>query len=142
MRLPLLRPLPLVAILAAFAGVPSVVATSGPQSQPPAGQAPQPAAAAQEPRLTMVSVDFRVLARDGTPVLDLKPEEVVLKVGGHERDIVALELVKAGGDTAPPPKGAKAPPAAPPPPFLTNAPLVGGRSVIAAGRRRCDRTGA
>ena len=77
----------------------------------------------------MVSVDFRVLARDGSPVLDLKPEEVVLKVGGRERDIVALELVKAGGDTPPPPKGAKAPPPAPPPPFLTNAPIVGGRSV-------------
>ncbi len=77
----------------------------------------------------MVSVDFRVLARDGAPVLDLKPEEVVLKVGGRAREIVALELVKAGGDTPPPPKGAKAPPPPPPPPFLTNSSLVSGRSV-------------
>jgi hypothetical protein len=94
MRLPMLRPLALIPILVAIA----------------AGQA-------QEPTLTMVSVDFRVLARDGAPVLDLKPEEVVLKVGGRARDIVALELVKAGGDTPPPP------------PFLTNASIVGGRSV-------------
>jgi hypothetical protein len=46
-------------------------------------------------------------------------------VGSREREIVALELVKAGGDTTP----AAAKPA-PPPPFLTNAPLVGGRSVM------------
>ncbi len=130
MRLLLFRFFAPLAILAALVAAPAIVSTSGPQSQPPAGQAPQPAALPQEPSLTMVSVDFRVLARDGAPVLDLKPEEVVLKVGGRARDIVALELVKAGGDTPPPPKGAKAPPPPPPPPFLTNAPIVGGRSVM------------
>ena len=112
----------LIAILVALAGAPAIVSTSGPQSQPTAGQA-------QEPSLTLVSVDFRVLAHDGAPVLDLKPEEVVLKVGGRARDIVALELIKAGGDTPPPPKGEKAPPPPPPPPFLTNSSIVGGRSV-------------
>src|SRR5512137_1274695 len=122
MRLPLLRHLALIAIPVAMAGAPAIVSTSGPQSQPPAGQA-------QEPRLTMVSVDFRVLARDGTPVTGLEPADVVLKVGGHAREIVALELIKAGGDTPPPPKGAKAPPPPPPAPFLTNASIVGGRSV-------------
>jgi hypothetical protein len=127
MRLPLLRPLALVATLVAIAGTPALVSTSGPQSRPPAGQPQPPASQPQEPSLTMVSVDFRVLTRDGAPVLDLKPEEVVLKVGGRAREIVALELVKAGGDTPPPSKGAKAPP--PPPPFLTNSSLVSGRSV-------------
>jgi hypothetical protein len=105
MRFPLLRPLALIPILFATAAAP------------------------QEPSLTMVSVDFRVLARDGAPVLDLKPEEVVLKVGGRAREIVALELVKAGGDTPPPPKGAKVAPPVPPAPFLTNSSIVGGRSV-------------
>ncbi len=138
MRLILFRFFAPVAILAALVAAPAVVSTSGPRSQPPAGQAPpQPPAASrqppasqpQEPGLTMVSVDFRALARDGAPVLDLKPEEVVLKVGGRAREIIALELVKAGGDTPPPPKGAKAPPPLPPPPFLTNSSLVSGRSV-------------
>jgi hypothetical protein len=83
------------------------------------------AALTQERSTTLVTVDFRVLARDGSPVLDLKPEEVVLKVGSRTRDIVALELVKAGGDSL-----AAAVAAAPAPPFITNAPLVGGRNVI------------
>lgn len=130
MRFLLFRFFAPLAIFAALVAAPAIVSTSGPQSQPPAGQAPPPTAVGQEPSLTMVSVDFRVLARDGAPVLDLKPEEVVLKVGGRARDIVALELVKAGGDTPPSPKGAKAPPPPPPPPFLTNAPIVGGRSVM------------
>jgi hypothetical protein len=129
MRLPVIRLFVFISVLAAFVGAPSVISTSGPQSQPPAGQAQQPAALAQEPNLTLVSVDFRVMARDGKPVLDLKPEEVTLKIGSRARDIVALELIKAGGDTPPLPKGATPPPPAPPPPFLTNAPIVGGRSV-------------
>ena len=129
MRLPAIRLFAFISVLAALVGVPSAVSASGPQSQPPAGQAQQPAALAPEPNLTMVTIDFRALARDGKPVLDLKPEEVTLKIGGKARDIVALELIKAGGDIPPIPKGATAPPPAPLPPFLTNAPIVGGRSV-------------
>ena len=52
-------------------------------------------------RYTLVTVDFRVVGRDGTPVLDLKPEEVVLKVGSRAREVVALELIKAGGGSVP-----------------------------------------
>ena len=96
MHLRLIRPIALMAILLAISDAPAVVSTAGSRSRPSTCQAPPGAAQAQEQSMTMVSVDFRALARDGTPVLDLKPEEVALKVGGRARDIVALELVKAG----------------------------------------------
>ncbi len=77
---------------------------------------------------TLVTVDFRVLARDGMPVRDLRPEEVSLKVKGRPRDIVAMQLVEV-------PTGAAARPRAPlseaPEPFLTNvATGTGGRDVL------------
>ena len=103
-----------LAILGTLAGLPAVVAAT--VSSPSPRQGP-------EQGTTLVTVDFRVLSRDGSPVLDLKPEEVVLKVGGHAREIVALELMRGGGAGAP----ASAPAA--PPPFVTNTPFVGGRMV-------------
>jgi hypothetical protein len=106
-----------LAILAALAGLPVVASTTA--LIPPVDQA-------QEQATTLVTVDFRVLTRDGSPVLNLKPEEVVLKVGSRTRDIVALELVKPGGDTSP--AAGKAAPV--PPPFVTNSAIAGGRSVM------------
>ena len=43
---------------------------------------------------TLLTVDFRVFARDGIPIRDLRPEEVTLKVGRRPRDIVAMQLVQ------------------------------------------------
>src|SRR5512147_1525924 len=63
-----------------------VVAVSGaswPQSQRPEQGSP-----------TLLTVDFRVFARDGMPIRDLRPEEVTLKVGRRPRDIVAMQLVQ------------------------------------------------
>ena len=75
----------------------------------------------------IVTVDFRVLARDGTPVLDLKREDLVLEVGGRVRDVVALELMQSGsGPTQPQTTAAQAPP----PPFVTNQLPAAGRDVV------------
>jgi len=102
------------ATLATLAGLPVMASTP----------APLPSVhRAQDQSTTLVTVGFRVLARDGSPVLDLKPEEVVLKVGGRAREIVAIELMRSVGAVAP---GSAV---AAPPLFVTNAPLVGGRVV-------------
>jgi hypothetical protein len=93
---------------------------------------------------TVVTVDFRVLTKDGNPVLDLKPGDVALKVGGRAREIVALEPMQVGGGPA-----AKPVVDEPPAPFVTNEPPVGGgRDVmivvdddaIAPGRETATRT--
>jgi hypothetical protein len=105
-----------LASLAVLAAVPVIVATAEPWP---------PVSLTQEQATTLVTVDFRALTRDGIPVRDLEPADIVLKVGSRTREIVALELVKAGGDN--PAAAAKAAPA---PPFVTNAPLSGGRSVM------------
>jgi len=52
---------------------------------PQAGPAPNPG---------LVSVEFRVLGDNGAPVLDLKPGEVSLKVGGKPREVRDLELIR------------------------------------------------
>ena len=48
-----------------------------------------------------VTVDFIVLNRDGTPVMDLKPEDVTLRVDNKTRQLrsLALMTVGAGSDT-------------------------------------------
>ena len=74
---------------------------------------------------TLITVDFRALASDGTPIRNLQPEEVTLRVGGRPREIVALQLMEAEG------RGdALAAAAAPAPPFITNAPEAWGRDVV------------
>jgi hypothetical protein len=111
MKVPLLRRL---AVLVALVGLSVTASTTA--SLPPVGLA-------QERGSTLVTVDFRVLARDGSPVIDLKPEEVALKVGGRDREVVALELVNAAG-------GATSGETALTPPFVTNVPPSGGRLVM------------
>ena len=55
----------------------------------------------------VLTLDFVALAPNGTPVLDLKPEEVTVKIGARDRVVRALEFVHlAGGGSAgevPPP---------------------------------------
>lgn len=119
------------AILVMLAGLPVAV-----------GAARQPQAA--EKGVALVTVDFRVLTRDGTPVLDVGANDVKLKVGGRQRAIVALELVRVptAAQTVPKPAVAASP-------FVTNAAATeGGREVllvvddegIGAGREKRVRT--
>lgn len=72
--------------------------------------------AAQGGAADQILIDFRAVADDGTPVVDLKPADVTLRVGGKPREIRSLELVKVGGATAAPVAASKAPA-----PFITNA---------------------
>ncbi len=70
---------------------PAVAATSPRAGQP----APPPAG---EP--TVVRIEFRALGPDGQPILDLRPDEVTLRVAGRPREVRALELVRPGGAAA------------------------------------------
>lgn len=79
--------------LAVYVAVPAVPASA----QPPKG-APG------------VRVDFRAFAEDGSPIADLKAEELSLKVNGKPRAIKSLNLFKTiGGDAAAPGSGLPAP---------------------------------
>jgi hypothetical protein len=66
----------------------------------------------------VAQLEFLVASNDGTPIVDLKPEEVTLRIGGRERKVTGLELKKVEA-------GAAAPGAAPAsslqPPYASNA---------------------
>lgn len=49
---------------------------------------------AANPRI--ISVDFVAFGQDGAPVLDLRPEEISIRIGSKDRAIGALELVRLG----------------------------------------------
>ncbi len=72
-----------------------------------------------------VIVEFRALAPDGTPVLDLQVSDLALKVGGKARQITSLELVRFDGATAGQP-GESALPA----PFATNEAPAEQRDIL------------
>lgn len=59
-----------------------------------------------------VLVDFRAFTEDGQPVLDLKADELAVKVDGRERAVTSVRLVQTARKT-----GARTIP----PPFATNA---------------------
>ncbi|HET7217941.1 MAG TPA: hypothetical protein VFJ02_07825 [Vicinamibacterales bacterium] len=69
-----------------------------------------------------LAVSFLAIGRDGRPILDLKGDEVELRINGRPRTIKSLQRVDAGagspGEAAPPPL---------PPPYGTNA-STGGAS--------------
>lgn len=54
-----------------------------------------------------VAIDFAAFGPNGVPVLDLKPEEVTVRIGSKERPLRALEIAQQGGafgvDEVPPP---------------------------------------
>jgi hypothetical protein len=64
-----------------------------------------------------VGISFLSIGRDGRPILDLKPEEVQLRVDGRPRTITSLDVIKAqaAGGAATPARAVL------PPPFGTNA---------------------
>ncbi len=91
---------------------------SDPLAQSPAGGDP-------------VSVSFVTLGRDGKPILDLKPEEVQLRVDGRQRTLKSLDRIDAAAEAS----GDAATPAGPPlpAPFGTNlagATSGGGRTTF------------
>jgi hypothetical protein len=91
-----------------------------------AGHASPSAAALLDGAGPAVNVDFRAAADDGRPVLDLKREDVTLKVNGKAREIRSLQLVQFGG----PPAITTGP--SMPTPFGSNAPADAGREVLFA----------
>ena len=64
----------------------------------------------------LIVVDFEALMKDGTPVTDLKPEQVTLKVDGKTREIRSLEVVKLENSVTADPNA----PIPPPAPYGTN----------------------
>ena len=61
---------------------------------------PDGAALSQSPPLktgiSLVWLDFLAIGRDGRPVVDLKPDEVTLKLGGRARPLSAVNLIDVG----------------------------------------------
>jgi hypothetical protein len=102
------------AILAAAAAASSPASRAGAQT-PASGDA--------------VTVSFLAIGRDGRPVLDLRSEDVQLRVNGRQRAIKSLQRVDAGA-AAP---GEAAPPLLPPP-YGSNASTGGaahgGRTIF------------
>lgn len=82
--------------------------------------------ASQGPERTL-AVDFYALGADGSPITDLRPEEVTVRVDGRARTVRSLRLVK---QAAAPVADPLAPATAPPEPFATNRAGEAGRSFI------------
>ena len=83
-----------------------------------------PAAAAAQAR-GAVKVDFRAFGEDGVPVVDLKAEEISLKVNGKARPVHSLNLFRTTtGGSATAGGGGPLPPA-----YSTNTMGVNGRAI-------------
>ena len=81
------------------------------------------------PPRDIVAVEFYVLGPDRRPIVDLKAEELTIRVDGRNRKVTSLRLV----DVAPPlvaDAGAPTITIAPPPPFATNTAAEAGRPFI------------
>ena len=71
----------------------------------------------------LLSIRFATVAEDGTPVTDLRAEEVRVRVGGRDRRVRSLQLItfdETGGDLGLPP------------PFGSNAISESGRTFVLA----------
>jgi hypothetical protein len=85
-----------------------------------AGIAAQQFVLSSQDRARLVSVDFAAVTADGTPITNLRSDEVQLRIDGRTRAIRSLEYVPIGG----------APGLAGLLPFGTNAATDQGRSVV------------
>lgn len=74
----------------------------------------------------LLAIDFVAVTRDGTPVGDLRPDEITIRVANRTRAVRSLQIV--GGPASDVEPGADPPP----PPFGTNARYGAGRSVVLA----------
>lgn len=89
-------------------------------------RAQQPAASATPAKESLI-VEFLAVTSSGEPVLDLRAEEITVRVGGRPRRLIGVEWIRV----APPPLGPDSPPAASlPPPFGSNAPIDAGRTMV------------
>lgn len=86
-----------------------------------------PAAGQQAPGGAPVAVEFYAVAADGTPITDLRAEEVALRVNGRARTLRTLEWIRAAPMPPGPEDRREAPPAAP---FGSNLPADAGRAVV------------
>ena len=84
-------------------------------------------AGAQPPPGTAITFDLRALDRDGKPITDLKPGELVLKINGQPREIRSLELLRFAAEED---LEAATPPPSLPPAFSTNVFSGSGREVF------------
>jgi hypothetical protein len=74
----------------------------------------------------LLAIDFVAVTRDGTPVDDLRPDEITVRIGNRARPVRSLQTVASpafGGES-----GAEPPPL----PFGTNARYGAGRSFVLA----------
>ena len=119
------RALPLV--LLAVPPLASTPVASGFSRKGPVAQSPPPRSAISPPLksgISLVSLDFLAIGRDGQPIPDLKAEEVSLKLGGRARPLTAIDLVDVVGSAQP---SAVSPL---PPPFGTNVQTRESRAFV------------
>jgi hypothetical protein len=91
----------------------------------------RPAAEQVPPRILergseFLELSFAAVGQDGSPVADLKADELTVKIGGRARAIRSLQLISFDGGAA------AAGPEAPPPPFGSNAKSAVGRTFVLA----------
>lgn len=67
------------------------------------------------PAPSTITVDFVVTDESKAPVLDLKPEEITLKIAGRDARVHSLELIKVGSGNTPEPPEATTPEGLPAP---------------------------
>ena len=78
--------------------------------------------------IELVAIDFAAFGPDGSPVSDLEPAQVVVRIGGRERPIKSLQYVQLAGASSR--RGPAAPIVELPPPFGTNYLGDAGRAII------------
>lgn len=87
---------------------------SGQQQQPPSQPRPERGA-------DLHAIQFAAVAEDGTPITDLRAEEVKVRIGGRERAVRSLQLITLNEAVAD---------ATVPPPFGSNAVASAGRNLV------------
>ena len=76
----------------------------------------------------LISVQFAVVSPDGTPVADLRPDEVTIRIGGGTRPIRSLQLISFSSEGSAEPTDL----IVLPPPFGTNSSTGTGRTMVLA----------
>lgn len=75
----------------------------------------------------LLSIQFAVVSPDGTPIPDLRPDEVSIRIGGAARPIRSLQLISVQGKTS-----EASDVIVLPPPFGSNSFSGGGRTLVLA----------
>ena len=92
-----------------------------------ARQQPQTPARTVSVGSEVATIDFTALTRAGEPILDLKPEDVTVRIGGKARVLKSLQLVTPSGGAAQPAEASTEPP---PAPYATNSVSDAGRAIV------------